>query len=152
MSYGGETRSRVLTWGEFSCCCCFFLKDWCTYILMCYRNALYLLNCKLLFRLAIVRLLGCYEFNPNVTCVRTENPRQLTRACHFATKLTFAMFSELIPCYWRWAAAQDNFYPITIDFSVRAQEIRFWKYCGKPKNEFPIPLSYFVSNRFALMR
>ena len=46
------------------------------YILMCYRNVLYLLNCKLLFRLAIVILLGCCEFNPNVT-VR-ENSRLLT--------------------------------------------------------------------------
>ena len=40
------------------------------YISMCYRNVLYMLNCKLLFRLAIVVLLGSCEFNPNVTCVK----------------------------------------------------------------------------------
>ena len=27
-----------------------------------------------------------------------------SRAFHFSTKLTFPMFSELIPCYWRWEA------------------------------------------------
>ena len=60
MLYGDETRSRVLTWGEFF----FFLHD--MYTLMCYRNDLCLLKCKLLFRIAIVVLLGCCEFNPNV--------------------------------------------------------------------------------------
>ena len=47
------------------------------YILMSYCNVLYLLNCKLLFRLAIMVLLGCCEFNPNVTYV-CENSRLLT--------------------------------------------------------------------------
>ena len=65
MLYSDETHSCVLTWGEFFR---FFLRL--MYILMCYHNVLYLLNCKLLFRLAIVVLLGCCEFNPNVTCVR----------------------------------------------------------------------------------
>ena len=37
------------------------------YILICYHNDLQLLNCKLLFRLAIVVLLGYCEFNPSVT-------------------------------------------------------------------------------------
>ena len=37
---------------------------------MCYHGFLYLLKCKLLFRSAIVVLLGCCEFKPNVTSVR----------------------------------------------------------------------------------
>ena len=37
---------------------------------MSYRNVLYLLNCNFMFRFAIVVLLGCCEFNPNVTCLR----------------------------------------------------------------------------------
>ena len=37
------------------------------YILIHYRNVLCLLNCKLLFRPAIVILLGCCEFNLNVS-------------------------------------------------------------------------------------
>ena len=40
------------------------------YILICYHNVLYLLKCKLLFCIAIMILLGCCEFSPNVTCVR----------------------------------------------------------------------------------
>ena len=41
-------------------------------LFMCYRSVLYLFNCKLLLRLASVVLLGCCEFNPNVTCARRE--------------------------------------------------------------------------------
>ena len=63
--YGDENRSRVLTWGEF-----FLFFERLMYVLMFYRNVLYLLNCKLLFRLAIVVLSGYCEFNANVTCVR----------------------------------------------------------------------------------
>ena len=40
------------------------------YFLMCYPSVQYLLNYNLLSRLAIVVLVGCCEFNPNVTCVR----------------------------------------------------------------------------------
>ena len=65
MLNGDETRSHVLTWGGFFC---FFFFLRLVYIFMCYRNVLYLLNCTL--RLVIVVLLGCWEFNPNVTCVR----------------------------------------------------------------------------------
>ena len=36
------------------------------YFSMCYHSVLYLLNCKLLFHLATVLLLGCCKFNPNV--------------------------------------------------------------------------------------
>ena len=66
MLYGNETRSCVLTWGEFSVV---FFFTWCIFrcgIVMSYT----LFNCKLLCRLAIAVLLGCCEFNPNVTCVR----------------------------------------------------------------------------------
>ena len=73
-------------------------------------------------------------------------------ACHFATNLTFFMFSGLIPCYWSWATTLDDFYPTTTAFSVRAQEIKFSKYYGKPKNTFSSPLSYWRSKSFALMR
>ena len=66
MLFSDETRSRVLMWGEFFC----FFFERLMYILMCYRNVLCLLNYKLLFRLAVVVLLGCFDFNPNVTSVR----------------------------------------------------------------------------------
>ena len=43
------------------------------YILMCYLNVQYLLNCKLLLHLAIVVLLGFWEFNPNKnSCLLTN--------------------------------------------------------------------------------
>ena len=40
------------------------------YFSMYYHGVAYQLNCKLLLRFAIVVLLGCCEFKPNVTCVR----------------------------------------------------------------------------------
>ena len=42
-----------------------------------FSSVLYLLNIKLLFRLTIVELLGCCEFNPNVTSVRISSVHQL---------------------------------------------------------------------------
>ena len=63
MLYGDETRQGVLACGEIL----FFERL--MYILICYHNVLYLLNSKLLFCLAIMVLLGCLEFNLNVTCV-----------------------------------------------------------------------------------
>ena len=44
------------------------------------------------------------------------------------------------------------FYHKETAFSVRAQELNFWKCYGKSKNKFSIPLSYWRSKRFALMR
>ena len=66
-------------------------------------------------------------------------------ACHFAKNLTFS-------CFRGWATTLDDFYPTTTAFSVRAQEIKFSKYYGKPKNTFSSPLSYWRSKSFALMR
>ena len=37
-------------------------------------------------------------------------------------------------------------------FFVHAQEIKFWKYHGKPKYKFPTLLSYWGSKMFALIR
>ena len=58
---------------------CFFERL--MYFFMRYRGILYLLICKLLFRLTTVVLLGCCEFNPNVR----ENSCLLTKhraTCH----------------------------------------------------------------------
>ena len=67
--YTATKLGRAFWRGE-SFSVCLFFEGWLMYILMCYRNVLYLLNCKLLFRLAIVVLLGCCGFKPNVTCER----------------------------------------------------------------------------------
>ena len=54
----------------------FFLRL--LYFLMCYRSVLYLLNCKALFCLDTVVLLGCCEFNLNVMCARINVCSRIT--------------------------------------------------------------------------
>ena len=62
--------------------------------------------------------------------------RVLNRVVHFALRLTFPWFSELIPCYGMWETLWNYLYPPKIAFSVRVQE--FFENINKNTYFWPI--------------
>ena len=73
------------------------------------------------------------------------------RVVSFFTKLNLFQVFGANPLPWDVNNEIMSFF-IKTAFSIRAQEIKFWKYYGKSKNKFLIPLSYWGSKRFASMR
>ena len=55
------------------------------------------------------------------------------RVFRYSQNLTFSRVSKLIPCHGMRMAKQCHLPPIKTAFTVRAREIKFWKYYGESK-------------------